>query len=173
MKIPDQYLGKRRVAFGVLVGVLFVSGVYAAPSRAHSSWWYRTNGVSCSGSMVTAVAPLAGQYGNMTSWYGGRETVYWRSQLQVYRSGTWYVANNGQPWLTGVANAAGILPFYIGSTYYWVNSRNKLSLNQHRYWNLAAGIYRVKEYFYWQRSGVIKAGYPNRYNGQAASFCQI
>lgn len=153
---------------------LMLGGIFAASSSARESWSYHLNSVACRDSTLLATAPLGGQYGNVTSWFGGRETVYWRSQLQKKSgSGGWYLINNRQPWLKGVANAAGILPFNLGGTYYWVNSRDNLILEHHTYVNLPAGTYRVKEYFYWPRSGVTKVGYPNRYNNQSATACRF
>src|SRR3954471_8611537 len=100
----------------VAVVLLLAACLATAPSAR--AWSYTLNGVRCYsnttyGLSVLATAPLQNQYGDVTSWYGGRETVCWRSQLQQYRGGHWYIANNRFPWLKGVANAAGILPFNL------------------------------------------------------------
>jgi hypothetical protein len=168
--------------YGVVPRILFVALItltaLAASARPARAWSYQLNGVRCYfnstfGRSVLATAPLQSPNGNVTSWYGGGETVYWRSQLQQYWSGRWHVVNNSFPWLKGAANAAGILPFNLGGVYYWVNSKTHNILEHHEYRGLGHGSYRVKEYFYWPASKQTRASYARHYNQQYASFCRL
>ena len=156
------------------------AAVLAVTAQPANAWSYTLNGARCYensdyGLSVLATAPLQSPNGNVTSWYGGRETVYWRSQLQQYYGGRWHIVDNHFPWLKGVANAAGILPFnlYMGSTYYWVNPKTGNPLEHHEYRGLPHGTYRVKEYFYWPRARQTRASYVRIYSQHYASLCRL
>lgn len=161
----------------VIVVVVLLAAVVATAEPA-LAWSYRLNGVRCYfdgtyGLSVRATAPLQSPNGNVTSWYGGRETVFWRSQLQAYWGGQWHIVDNSFPWLKGAVSAAGILPFNLGGVYYWVNSRTNNILEHHEYRGLSHGSYRVKEYFYWPASKQTRSSYARYYNQQYASSCPL
>jgi hypothetical protein len=72
-----------------LVAMLAAAASFtSATGDTAEAWYYTMNNVTCGydsdyGSLsVLATAPLRYPNGNVTSWYGGREVVYWRSQLQ-------------------------------------------------------------------------------------------
>ena len=144
------------------------------PSAAYTVS-YRSGGAQCgitgNGRTVTAHPPMPG-WGIMTSWYGGRETVYWTSVLQRYSNGYWYTVDNSRPWLTGAADARGQLFFPIGS-YYWTSTQTGWKLEHHEYSGLYSGYYRVVEYFYWRASGVTRALLTSVYNSRSASYCTL
>jgi hypothetical protein len=157
-----KHLVKALLAFALATGVVLVetgtAGAVDPPGP-----------VACNSGARTVTA-----YPNnlLTSWYGGRETVYFSPDLYKWNGSSWAIYDPTAPWLQAVANGNGVLPWHLGGTYYWVDSRTNQIL-EHWTFSVAPGSYKVVDYYNWASTGQTLGVLATMYNRSPASYCTI
>ena len=109
---------------------------------------------------------------DVTSWFGGRETVYFSPNLQRWNGSAWVDYDTSEPWLHATTSSARVLPMNLGGVYYWENARGHIQ-EYFTFTPLHVGAYRVVDFYYWPSSdrqlSVVASTY---YNGNENN-CRI
>ena len=159
-----KHLVKALLAFALATGVVLAETGTAAAAGPPGP-------VSCNSGTRTVTA-----YPNnrLTSWYGGRETVYFSPDLWKWNGSSWARYPSTAPWLRAVADITGVLPWHTweGETHNWVDSRTGQIL-EHWVFNVPPGSYKIVDYYNWATTGQTLGVLATMYNGSAGTYCTI
>jgi hypothetical protein len=156
-----------------LLALTIAAGVVLAGAGTAGAANYPPGNVVCNPSARTVTA-----YPNnsLTSWYGGRETVYFKPDLYRWNGSSWILSTATAPWLRAVADNMGVLPWHTwgGPTWYWVNSQTN-GILEHWTFTVAPGYYKVVDEYNWVSTGRTIGVWASTYhtNGSSGSYCTI